>query len=186
MGGFDVLAAPFFAASAVLLWSGVAKLRDPSVAVDAIASTGWSDPPRTVARSIGAIEVMIGSAALVAPTPPVASAVAALYIVFALFVVRLLTGGVPAPTCGCAGGRAVGPSWLHVALNAAAAGVALSVAWIGAGLGSGIPGTLVDDPATGVVTALGAALIAWLAALAVTYVPSLVGSYQPDEPAVVA
>jgi hypothetical protein len=185
MGGFDALAAPFFAASAVLLWSGLAKARDPSVAAVAIASAGRGAPPNAV-RAIGATEVLVGATALIMPVRPVALGVGALYVVFALFLVRLLTRRAPAETCGCAGAREVPPSRLHVAMNAIAAGAALVVAWLGVGVSSGLPGTMLHDPVVGLVTALGAALIAWLASLAVLSVPALFGSYRPDEPAVAA
>jgi hypothetical protein len=183
MGEFDVLAAPFFAASAVLLWSGWIKIRSPSAAVSALVAAGWDVSPWAV-RTLGVVEILVGVAAIVAPVRPAAIAAAAMYALFALFLIRLLVRRVPAETCGCAGSQAVPPSWLHVAMNAAAVGVALSVAAIGVGFDEGLPGTLADHPAIGVVTALGAGLIAWLASLAVVYVPTLVRSYRPEEPAV--
>jgi hypothetical protein len=185
MGGFDALAAPFFAASAGLLWSGLAKLRDPSTAIAAISSAGWPVAPSAV-RAVGAVELLVGATALVLPAWPAAVGVATLYILFALFLVRLLTGRAAAETCGCAGSLDVPPSWLHVAMNVAAAGVALAVAMAGVGIAAGLPRTLLDHPAIGLVTALGAALIGWLASLAVVHVPALFGSYRPEEPAVAA
>jgi hypothetical protein len=185
MGGFDALAAPFFAASAVLLWSGLAKLRDPSAAVAAIASAGRPLPP-TAVRAVGVIELLIGATALVLPAWPAAVGVATLYALFAVFLVRLLTGPAAAETCGCAGSLEVPPSWLHVAMNLVAAGVALAVAMARVGSAAGLPRTLLDHPAIGLVTALGAALIGWLASLAVVHVPALFGSYRPEEPAVAA
>jgi hypothetical protein len=185
MGGFDALAAPFFAASAVLLWSGVTKLRDPSGAIAAIASSGRSVAPAAV-RAIGGVELLVGATALIVPAWPAAIAVAAIYLAFALFLGRLLIGDLAAETCGCAGSLDVPPSWLHVAMNLAAAGIALAVAIAGVGMSAGLPRTLFHHPAIGVVTALGAALIAWLASLAVVYVPTLFGSYRSEEPAVAA
>src|SRR5712691_8590554 len=125
----QIAAAPFFIASALLVVSGAAKLARPDPASRALTSAGLPGR-RLTARALGAVEVAIGGACLAAPGPASATAMAALYAAFALFLVRLMTVGTPVSSCGCLGAAEVPPAILHVLLNviAASAGVLAAVA----------------------------------------------------------
>src|SRR5712691_2564863 len=116
----QIAAAPFFIASTLLVVSGAVKLARPDPASRALTLAGV--PGRSLsARGLGAAEVAIGAVCLAAPSPASAAAMAALYVAFALFLVRLMTVGTPVSSCGCLGAAAAPPTVLHVYLNIAAA-----------------------------------------------------------------
>lgn len=177
MVAFDVLAVPFFAASGVLVASGGSKLRLTSPSERALYAAGFpSGPP--VVRALGAIEIAVGVTALLAPVPVAALAVAALYLLFAVFLGTLLARRVPAASCGCAGERDLPPSWLHVAMNLVVVAVAIGVAATAGSEPTGVMRFAADTPLAGVPFVFGVLLIAWLSMLVVAYVPSLFASYQ--------
>ncbi len=173
---FDVLAAPFFAACSVLIASGLSKLRRPGPTRRALYAAGLPSAGGLVI-ALGLVELTVGVAGILAPIPLVATTVAILYAAFGAFLAWLLLRDVPTATCGCAGDRDLPPSWLHVTLNALAALVAVGVATAGDQAAS-LWTFAQDQPLAGVPFALGALLIAWLAALLVACAPALFDSYQ--------
>jgi hypothetical protein len=168
------LAAPFYLAAGMLLAAGPAKVLRPRPAADATRAAGI--PGGTpLARAVGIAEAAAGAAALLAPGPVTAGLVAGLYLAFAAFLVRLLRRGGSAG-CGCAGSRETPPSWLHVALDLVAVGVAAAVAvgplpWLGAALAA--------SPLRGVPLAVGLLGAGLLVRTAVGEVPRAWASYRP-------
>src|SRR5437867_2348393 len=112
----QVLAAPFFAAAGLLGVAGVAKLRQPGPASDALASAGLPHGVLSV-RLLGAGELALAAVCVARPTPLAALAMAGVYAAFAAFLALAKAGAISLSSCGCAGERVVRPSWLHVVLN---------------------------------------------------------------------
>jgi hypothetical protein len=169
-----MLAAPFYLAAGLLIASGIGKIARPAPAVDALAAGGLPGGP-VAARALGAVEVLAGAAALWRPTTAAALVVAALYLAFALFLVRLIRRG-GATNCGCVGSGEAPPSWLHVVLDATAATVAVGVAvWDVPSLGSAVTAS----PMAGVPLVIGLAGAGALMAIAVVEVPRAWRSYRP-------
>jgi hypothetical protein len=170
-----VLAAPFFLACGLLVASGIAKLIRPAPAVAALRSAGLRGG-RAGAAAVGLGEAGVGVVALWRPGQLAAGAVAAIYLAFAAFLVRLLRRG-GASTCGCLGGREAPPTRLHVALDLVAAGVAAAVAaWP-------VPGlvTVVNrSPLAAVPLVVGLVAAGALLVVALVEVPRAWSSYRPD------
>ena len=74
-------------------------------------------PARVAVRIGGAIEVVIGVAALLVGGPVLCALVAASYLAFAGFVVVALRTGAPISSCGCFGKVDTPPSVVHVVLD---------------------------------------------------------------------
>jgi hypothetical protein len=169
-----MLVAPFFLAAGLLIASGIGKILRPAPAVDALAAAGLPGGA-VAARALGVVEVLAGAAALWRPTTATALVVAALYLAFALFLVRLIRRG-GATTCGCVGSGEAPPSWLHVALDLAAVAVSVAAAaWGVPSLGSAVAAS----PMAGVPLLIGLAGAGALLAIAVVEVPRAWGSYRP-------
>lgn len=112
----------FTVACALLVVAGAFKLRDPSAARRSLARLGVSVPAPGI-RALGAVEILVGAAALIRPVAVSAALVALAYGGFCVFVALLLRAGGPAD-CGCFGGGGESVGITHVILNAAACTVA--------------------------------------------------------------
>jgi len=129
---WDVVAGPFLAAAGLLVVAGVPKLADPLPLVRAVRGAGLPVTPVLV-RAFALAEVVVGAAAVLAPGRWTAALVAAAYLAFTAFVVRVLRRGGVLGSCGCFGKPDTPATPTHAALTAAAALAAV--------------GTLVDPPA---------------------------------------
>src|SRR5579871_1193327 len=87
--------------AAVLVVAGVAKLRSPGAAVEALRAAGLT-AGRVRARAVGAAEALAGAAVLAVPSRPTLVLAALLYAALTVFAVRLLRSG-PVASCGCFG-----------------------------------------------------------------------------------
>jgi hypothetical protein len=126
-----LLIAPlFFLAAGLLVVAGLDKARRPRPTAQALYSVGLPGSASAV-RGLGAVEIAAGTAALIAPAPWSALAIAALYSAFGGFVVFLLLAHPTSSSCGCAGSKETPPSWLHVGINIVFAAVAAGVAVVG-------------------------------------------------------
>jgi hypothetical protein len=127
-----VLDAAYWVTCVVLVVSGVTKLGDSSTTDRMLVALGLP-APRNTGRVVGAGEVLIGAAGLMAASGPVATVVAVVValIYFAFTVVVLLAMRAGLEDCGCIGVRPRRPSWTHVAINAVSATVALAAAVVG-------------------------------------------------------
>ena len=122
----QALAAPFFAAAALLALAGAAKVRRPQPLGRALRTLGLPSASGVV-RAFGTLEFGVGVLALVDPAPAAALALAVLYGVFTVFLLWAIVARVPLDSCGCLGERDTPPSVVHVTLDLAAAVVAILV-----------------------------------------------------------
>src|SRR5919199_5453638 len=122
----QLLAPLVWAAAGLLALAGVAKVMYPLASTPALRAAGLPSHKALVA-AYGIVEVVVGVAALVVPSPLTLIALGLLYLAFAAIVARLAFINVEGVSCGCAGNRDLPPSYLHAALNlVAAAAAALS------------------------------------------------------------
>jgi hypothetical protein len=124
---WDVLAGPYLAAAGLLVAAGVPKVVDPMNLARAIRAAGLP-AGRTVVRLGALAEVVVGLWALIAPGRYAATLVAAAYLAFTVFVVRVLRRGGVVGSCGCFGKADTPATRTHAALTGAAALVAAAVA----------------------------------------------------------
>ncbi len=154
----DLLTPAFQMVAVVILVSGAAKIVAPSGFAGLLTTFGVPGP-RFVAIAAGVVELVLGAAALVVGGRVLALAVGAAYLLFAGTVLVARRRG--APDCGCFGAVAAPPSLLHVALNVAAAAVALGAAAVAPGPVA-VLDVLAEQPLAGVVYVGLLALAAWL------------------------
>jgi hypothetical protein len=147
----SVLAGPFAIASVLLAAGGGAKALRPSDTAQALTTVGLRFPAflpaRVAVRIGGAVELVVGVAALLVGGPVLCALVALSYLAFAAFVVIALRSGAPISSCGCFGKVDTPPSVVHVVLDVAFAGVAAVAAFTG---GVALPDVLADQPLAGV------------------------------------
>lgn len=166
------LVGPYLAACLLLVLAGAAKLARPAPTANALATVlGPKWQWRRSVRPAGAAEIAAGLIGLIRPSAVTAGVIAGIYICFAGFVVLARKRGGRLASCGCFGAPDTPATRLHVIINVAFAASASAVAatarshWISA--------VLSGQPAKGVPLALGASLLAVLAATAMTLLPRL-------------
>jgi hypothetical protein len=123
-----VLAGPFAIITVVLALGGALKTIDPVPTSNALRSLRVPLAPGLV-RVGGAFELIVAVAALVTGEAAPAVVVALSYAAFAAVVVLALVAHRPISSCGCFGKVDTPPSWIHVAIDIAAAGVAAAAAF---------------------------------------------------------
>ena|SRR5205823_11070089 len=168
------LAAPWAAAALALVPTGLAKVRHPLPAVHAMRAVGLPSGALAV-RAIGIAEVVAGAAALGAGGPAATGAVAVIYLAFALFLVRTLHAPERPSSCGCLGAVDLEPNWLHLALVAAACGVA---AWSAVTRTTGLSAMFGRHALVATGVAAAAAAIVYASFLVVTELPSAFSAYR--------
>jgi hypothetical protein len=171
----EALAGPFTAAALALLPTGLAKLRRPAAAARAMRAVGvpGTEP---VARTLGVAEVLAGGAALAFGGRVAAGAVAALYLAFAIFLIRSLRAPERPASCGCVGDLDLPPNGFHLGLvllvcAVAAAGTVAPV--------PSVPAMFGDAPLDATVLAAGSVALVYAAFLVVSLVPGALASYRP-------
>lgn len=158
----------YWASCVLLAGAGLAKAVKPHDTATALRQFGWPVPAAAV-RGAGAVEVVVGLAAIVTGSTVLAMAVAVSFAAFAAWVAVALRRGLPIASCGCLGGVDSPPSLGHVALDLGAASAAL---W---GAARGMPDlsqVLADQPAAGVPFVALVALVVWLATQVMTVLPA--------------
>ena len=171
----DAIAPPFFLAASLLFVSGLAKLARPRATAQALLDVGLP-ASGAIARGLGALEVAAAAWAILAPAAGGALALAGAYLGFSAFLAYVLRFHPDAGSCGCAGAKAVPPSFVHLVLDGVAGAVGLLVAVAhGPALGAWIASL---GPAAVAVLA-GIALAGWLAVVAVTEAPLAWRSWSP-------
>jgi hypothetical protein len=123
-----VLLVPYLTASTLLLVAGLEKARRPFYTRDAFAALGLPGGDAAI-RTLGAIEFVAGTIAIASTfgmpgAAAAAAAVAALYLMFGIAVLRLLADGTAVRSCGCLGSADTPPSYAHAAVNFGCAVVA--------------------------------------------------------------
>lgn len=162
---WDIAAGPFLSAAGLLVVAGVPKLSDPLPLVRALRQAGMP-AARLLVRAFAAGEVAVGIWAVLVPSRASAALVAAAYLLFTLFVVKVLRRGGIVGSCGCFGKPDTPATRTHVALTAAAALVAVAVA-------ADPPVAAWSAPAADLVTTTAlAALVAFLAWMVMAVLPT--------------
>ncbi len=145
------LAPPFLVAALLVCVAGALKLRSPDRAAAAFRTSPWA------IRGLAVVEVALGVVCVLAPTRPLAVALAVLYGAFSVLAVTLMRRGVP---CGCFGDNDLPVSLAHVI-----ASELLGVLALGAALtGPRSLGWALDQPAAllvGIAGALYATLLVY-------------------------
>lgn len=132
-------------AAGVLAVGGAAKLRDPHASSPMLQALGLPSRP-ALARLLGLVELAVGAAAFFLGGVVTAALVALLYAGFTIAVAKLRADDADV-SCGCFGRSSAPPTLVHVAVDGAAAVVAVAAAVTAA------PGFLAmrpDLPAAGV------------------------------------
>jgi len=115
----DALAPVVWTLAALLAIAGVAKLRSPAPAANAMARAGFG-AGRSGARLTGLLECVIGAWVLLDPGVPALGALALAYATLASGIWAMRKADVA--DCGCFGESAsLEPSHLHLAVNLMAA-----------------------------------------------------------------
>lgn len=161
------LAGPFAIAASLLALGGASKAARPSDTAHALELFGLPGS-RLLVRAGGAAELVIGVGALVYGLRPFAVLVAVSYAAFAAFVALALRRGAPISSCGCFGKADTPPSVVHIAVNVAAALVAVGFAIDPVG---GITDVMADQPLVGVPFLLLVAVGVYLTFLTLTLLP---------------
>jgi len=178
VSGLPVALWPAFAVvCGLLIVAGIGKLRAPQATRDAVRLTRVPVPAGTV-RALGAAEVALGTFALIGPGVASCLLVAAVYGLFAGFVLVLLRSTSRPVGCGCFGDAESGAGWIHVVLNGAAFVVAI--------LATASPPPHLDwlfgrSPVIGVSLAIGTAAATFAGYLAYTAFPGAWRSYGSAE-----
>lgn len=162
------LAAPYLAASLLLVVAGVAKVLSPAPAARALALLGV--PVRgpllvPAVRLLATCEAIIGGAGVVAPGRGVELAVAASYAGFTGFVLLALRPASRLAGCGCFGGPQVPPAPAHAVVTSSLAAASAAVAAGPQPLGAAGPALLVV-----------AVVLTYLLRLTLTALPGLAGA----------
>lgn len=150
----------------ILAAGGLAKLLGPDATVPMLRALGLPASP-ALARAFGSLEVVVGVGALLVGGRAFGAAVAVLFAVFTVAVVRLRAGG-EAVSCGCFGRSSAPPTLVHVVVDALAFVVAATATVVDA------PGFLSmqpDLPGAGVPQLLLTALAVWLGVAVLTVLP---------------
>ncbi len=156
---------PFLAACALLAWSGAAKLASPRSTGAAARAIGLPSSSGAV-RAFGAIELGAAGAGAGAGHGG-ALLVASVYAGLAVMALRLLRRA-PTTPCGCLGPSTTPASRVHVAVNSAAALVAVGAAFDGPPLAG-----VAELPLAGVPFVVLVLCAARLAALTIDALPEL-------------
>ncbi|MEA2390284.1 MAG: hypothetical protein QOK31_393 [Solirubrobacteraceae bacterium] len=174
----SIVQPPFLTLAAVLVVAGAAKLRAPGAAADAVRQAGLRGGTGAI-RALAAVEIAVGLACLAFPVRPLALALAAAYLGFAAFTVRLIRTSKANGSCGCFGERSVPAHRGHVVLNglgAAIAGIAVAAPPVG------LVGSVAHEGAPrALLLALGVAAAAWALCLLYTALPDLRGARDDAE-----
>ena len=168
-------AGPFLVVALLLTVAGGLKAYDPTMTAGALRRAGLAVPPAVV-RVGGAIEVVVGVAAIVTGGPVAAALVALSYVLFTVFVVVALVRHIPIGSCGCFGKVDTPPSLVHVGLNVGAIVTATAVAL---GSGGDVGEVLADQELLGLPFLLFVATATYLAFLALTVLPQLRSLERP-------
>ena len=173
----DAATALYASAAVLLILAGAVKVSRPTTAADLMQDLGApARGPLSGARlavGLGAMEVVLGIAALVLELPATAVAVGCLYLAFGLTVLRAMAVG--AESCGCFGRIEAPPSWFHVAGNAV-----LAAASFAAATASSPIEVMDDQPAGGVGFVILVGVLAGLALIVFTALPEAMAARKPN------
>lgn len=174
----DAFTALYASGAVLLVIAGAVKVTKPATAADLMEDLG---APTTgplsgvrLAVVLGAIEIAVGLAALLAEQPAVAVVVGVLYVAFAATVLRAMAVG--AESCGCFGRIEAPPSAYHVVGNAG-----LAVAAFVAATGSSPLEIMAEQPYGGIGFVILVGVLAGLALTAFTALPEAMAARRPPK-----
>lgn len=171
------LAGPLAVAALVLAAGGLFKLRDPEPTQQMLTAIGL--PGRGALRVLailsGFVELALGLATFFIGGSVLAACTAAAFVTFAVLAARLVRAPSPA-SCGCFGRHSGRTTWLHVAIDAAIAGLALAAA---IGDAPGFANARPELAAAGVPFVGLAVLGAWFVVAALTVLPEALVAARP-------
>ncbi len=159
----------FLTAAAVLAISGVAKLGSPQATQRALRSSRLPSS-RLAVSCLAVAEVALAAAAVATGSWTAATAVAVIYLAYAVFVATARYRGGPETNCGCFGKGETPPTLLHIVINlvfAAAAGLAATQPT------GGLPALVARSPGQAGLLAGYAVLGGWLTYLVLDVLPSM-------------
>jgi hypothetical protein len=172
------LLGPYLVACGVLVLAGTAKSFRPHRTATVIGQLLPTLPPSAVTGSVRALalaEALLGVSAAAFPRTALASAVAASYAGFAVFVLYLRSRRGTSADCGCLSADSP-PTRMHVLLNV---GMALSAAFVAAaGSGGSIVSLLARQTLDGVPLIGACTVCAWLVILTLVAVPRLAAARE--------
>jgi uncharacterized membrane protein YphA (DoxX/SURF4 family) len=162
-----VLAGPYVVVAALLVVSGVLKVRRPASTAAALTKVGLR-PLAPLAPLVGVLEAVVGIGALTVHNRLFPILVGAFYLAFSAFVGLALTADEPVADCGCFGAAETPPTLLHLLLDLCAAAICGAVALQAGGtLGRALEG----QPLLGVPFVLLTGICVFLAYSALTVMP---------------
>jgi hypothetical protein len=166
LGGAAVLTLTVLVAlgAGLLVPAGVAKLRAPAVAREALGLPRRTEP---LVRVLGVGELALATLVLVTGARLSVVALAGAYAAFTLVALRQRARGA---SCGCFGASQAPTGWHHVLLDGAVALTASGAAVVGI---APVTDLLVDAPLGGVPLVLGAAVAVAALQLTITALPEL-------------
>lgn len=126
-----VVEGPYLAVCCLLAAAGADKAIRPGNTAKAMNAAGFRVRRREV-RAAALVEAAVGAGAALTGSALLATAVAVSYSAFAVFVAAAIVRRWPLSTCGCFSTVDTPPTYGHVAVDLAAAGVAAVVAVTGA------------------------------------------------------
>jgi len=170
------LAGPFAIAAVVLALGGALKAFEPGDTAHALRTLGVP-AGRTLVRVGGAAEAILATAALVTGLPALVALVAVSYLMFAIVVFVALRSGRPISSCGCFGKADTPPSWVHIGIDLASAGVAAAAAFA-ATSEIALPDVVADQPLAGVPFLLLVAVGVGFVFLALTALPKTLAAMR--------
>jgi hypothetical protein len=168
------MAASFAIVSVVLALGGALKALDPADTANALRALHLPSS-RAAVRAGGVFELLVALGALVTGLTVLAAAVAVSYAAFAVVVTLALVAGLPISSCGCLGRVDTPPTWVHIGIDLAAAGVAAAAA-AAVDTDVALPDVLARQPLLGVPFLLLVAAGVTLVFLALTALPKAMGS----------
>jgi hypothetical protein len=172
----DALAPLAWTLAALLVIAGVAKLRHPAPAANAMARAGFG-AGRPAARLAGLLECGVGAWALLDPGVPALGALALAYAALASGIWAMRRADVT--DCGCFGEAAsLEPSRLHLAVNLMAAATCALAA---TSPPPGLPTAAERAPLEAVAVIAGVAAAILLSYLAFTALPRAWNAYGGGE-----
>lgn len=148
----------------LLVPAGIAKLRDPSVAREALGLPRSALP---LVRAIGVGELVLAALVLLTGARLVVAALAVTYAVFTVVALRQRSRG---ESCGCFGASDAPTGWHHVLLDGAAALTAAAAAVVGP---APVTELFAGGPLAGVPLLLGAVVAIAALQLTITALPDL-------------
>jgi hypothetical protein len=145
--------------AALLIVSGIPKLRRPQGTVVALHSVGVSWIGATGARALTVAEIMLGVAAIAVGGRWADTGVALLYLGFSAFLVVALRGSTA--SCGCTGRANTPPTVAHLVMTVMFAACGAAAAAVGGNTGI-MAFVQAAHPARSVTILCYAALVTWL------------------------